>query len=72
MDTPEKEIVLLKEKSQKTVRVKIIHLSEANNGAIGVKTIKTMSSSKSPIVPVPAKKLSIEFIGDSITIWRRR
>ena len=67
MDTPEKEIVLLKEKSQKTVRVKIIHLSEANNGAIGVKTIKTMSSSKSPIVPVPAKKLSIEFIGDSIT-----
>lgn len=67
MSTPEKEITLLKEKSQKTVRVKIIHLSEANNGAIGVKNINTVSSAKKPLVPVPAKDLSIEFIGDSIT-----
>ena len=67
MSTPEKEIEILKESSQKKVRVKIIHLSEANNGAVGVKSISTVSSVRQPLVPVPAKKYSIEFIGDSIT-----
>ena len=67
MSTPEKEIEILKESSQKKVRVKIIHLSEANNGAVGVKSISTVSSARQPLVPVPAKKYSIEFIGDSIT-----
>lgn len=67
MSTESKEIQLLKEDSQKTVRVRIIHLSEANNGAVGVKSIKTVSSAKNPVKPAAAKDLCIEFIGDSIT-----
>lgn len=51
----------------RTATVKVIHLSEANNGAVGVASIKTNSSLSSPITPTPAKKLQIEFIGDSIT-----
>lgn len=67
MSVPEKKITILKESSQKTVNVKIIHLSEANNGAVGVKTIDVSSSAKTPLVPAAKKDLCIEFIGDSIT-----
>lgn len=63
----EKEIVLFEGMTQKNSTVKIIHLSEANNGAIGIKKIVTESSAGNPVVPVPSKKYSIEFIGDSIT-----
>lgn len=47
--------------------VKVIHLSEANNGAIGVKKITVNSESSTPVSPTPEKDLRIEFIGDSIT-----
>lgn len=67
MSTESKEVVLLKENAQKTVRVKIIHLSEANNGAVGVESIKTVSSARNPVKPVAKKDLCIEFVGDSIT-----
>lgn len=67
MSTEERKITLIKSDTQKTVRVKIIHLSEANNGAIGIKEINTTSSARTPLIPLPKKDLSIEFIGDSIT-----
>ena len=67
MGTKTREVNLLSEKTQKTVRVKIIHLSEANNGAVGVQTVKAVSSAAKPLKPAAKKDLSIEFIGDSIT-----
>lgn len=51
----------------KTSKVKVIHLSEANNGAVGVASIKVNSNFLTPISPTNPKKLQIEFIGDSIT-----
>ena len=62
-----KTVKIFDEKVSRTAEVKIIHLSEANNGAVGVSEIKTVSDSPAPVTPAPEKELSIEFIGDSIT-----
>lgn len=67
MGTPEKTLTLFKGETSRTAKVKIIHLSEAMNGAIGVKNISVTSNSAAPVRPEPKKDLSIEFIGDSIT-----
>lgn len=67
MGTPEKTIALFEGEMSRTAKVKIIHLSEAMNGAIGVKNISVTSNSAAPVRPEPKKDLSIEFIGDSIT-----
>jgi len=50
-------------------KIKVMLLSEAQNGGVGIKAIKINSCSieGNIIVPVEKKKLSIEFIGDSIT-----
>jgi len=53
--------------TEKTTKVKVMLLSEANNGGIGVKTININSCNETPVKPVEKKKLSIEIIGDSIT-----
>lgn len=62
-----KTVKLFSSQTEKTATVKIIHLSEANNGAVCVGDIKVSSGAASPIAPTPRKKLNIEFIGDSIT-----
>lgn len=67
MSTSEKTIELFKSDVPRTAKVKIIHLSEANNGTIGVKEIKVNSDSVFPLIPTAPKQLCIEFIGDSIT-----
>ena len=67
MSSCEKRIKISRGEDEKKVRVRIIHLSEANYGAVGIKSINVVSESKHPLIPVPAKKYSIEFIGDSIT-----
>lgn len=67
MSEKSKTIELFKGEKSRTAEVKIIHLSEANNGTIGVSEIKVNSDSPVPVVPVREKELSIEFIGDSIT-----
>lgn len=51
----------------RTSKVKVIHLSEANNGAVGVASVNVNSNLPSPVVPTPDRDLCIEFIGDSIT-----
>lgn len=62
------ETVTLWEKgSHRTATVKVILLSEAMNGAIGVKSVDVTSASPNPVKPAPKKDLCIEFIGDSIT-----
>ena len=60
-------VELFSSDKSRTAQVKIIHLSEANNGTVGVGKIKVNSDSAVPVVPAEKKKLSIEFIGDSIT-----
>lgn len=62
-----KTVKLFEGTSSRTAVVKVIHLSEANNGAVGVAGITVQSDSKTPAVPTPEKELKIEFIGDSIT-----
>ena len=49
-------------------KIKVMMLSEAQNGGVGIKQIKINSCAQNPkIIPVEKKKYSIEFIGDSIT-----
>ncbi len=67
MDEKEQTVKLFSASQSRTVTVKIIHLSEANNGAVGVKSIEVTSDKKTPIKPTEKKSLSIEYIGDSIT-----
>lgn len=67
LSTYEKTIKLFDGDTQRKADVKVIHLSEANNGAVGIKNISVSSSSPKPVVPAAGKDLKIEFIGDSIT-----
>lgn len=67
MSEKEKEIPLFSGKDTRTAQITVIHLSEAGNGAVGVKNIHTESPTAKPVFPVPDKDLKIEFIGDSIT-----
>lgn len=60
-------IVLFDGEQSRTATVQVIHLSEANNGAVGVSGIKVDSDVPKPVVPTAKKPLQIEFIGDSIT-----
>ena len=67
MDEEELPVELFKGSSEKKVKVRVMLLSEANNGGIGIKTITINSCNERPIIPTEKKELSIEFIGDSIT-----
>ena len=52
----------------KTFKIKIMLLSENNNGGFGIKTINAyVCSNQKAIEPTEKKKISIEFLGDSIT-----
>jgi len=53
----------------KKSKIKIMLLSENQNGGVGIKNIKVNSCSNEEkiIYPTKKKKISIEFIGDSIT-----
>ena len=62
-----KTVKLFEGESARTATVKVIHLSEANNGAVGVSQIKVNSDFSAPVIPTVKKDLQIEFIGDSIT-----
>lgn len=63
----EKVINVISSNNEVSGIVKVIKLSEAANGSIGVGNIAIKSSSENPIIPVAKKNLTIEFIGDSIT-----
>lgn len=67
LGTREKEVKLFSGDTPRNATVKIIHLSEANNGAVGVSAVKTNSNAALPVLPTSEKKLHIEFVGDSIT-----
>lgn len=63
----EKVINVINSNTEVSGIVKVIKLSEAANGSIGIGNIAIKSNSDTPIVPVAKKSLTIEFIGDSIT-----
>lgn len=67
MSTAEKHIELFSSDTPRTASVKVIHLSEANNGTIGVAGITVNSDCTVPVSPTAKKNMTIEFIGDSIT-----
>ena len=67
LDKLELPVELFKESLEKNAKIKVMLLSEANNGGIGVKSINLNSCNASPIKPTEKKKLKIEIIGDSIT-----
>lgn len=67
LSVKEKSVELFSGDISRTSVVKVIHLSEANNGAVGVSSIKVNSDAPVPVAPTAKKDLQIEFVGDSIT-----
>ena len=67
MGETEQTVSLFSGNTERTATVKVMHLSEANNGAIGVKSFKVTSKKSDPVKPTAKKDLTIEFVGDSIT-----
>lgn len=67
MGEAEQKVSLFSGETERTATVKVIHLSEANNGAIGVKDITVKTGALHPVQPTAKRDLQIEFIGDSIT-----
>lgn len=63
----EKTVKVLDSDTPTNAVIKVIHLSEANNGPVGVGSITVGSDSALPIIPTSQKPLHIEFVGDSIT-----
>ena len=63
----QKTVKLFEGSEPRIAHVSVIHLSEANNGAVGVSGLTADTDISVPVVPEPKKELSIEFIGDSIT-----
>ena len=67
LDVKQKTVKLFEGDEPRAAHVRIIHLSEAVNGAVGVSDIKVDTDIPVPVVPEFKKDISIEFIGDSIT-----
>ena len=69
MKENEKKILLFNNEIEQQIKVKVILLSEAIFGCIGIKNITAISSFSfdEVIKPTEKKKYTIEFIGDSIT-----
>lgn len=67
LDVKKKTVKLFEGTEPRTAHVRVIHLSEATNGAVGVSNIKVDTDISVPVVPEFTKDISIEFIGDSIT-----
>ncbi len=67
MSTESETITIFEGNSMRTATIKVMLLSEAVYGGIGIKDVTVVSSSIAPVTPVPKNDLCIEFIGDSIT-----
>ena len=64
---PKRTIEVFREDTEQTAVIEVIHLSEANQGELGIKKITVESSAVNPLTPTENKAMCIEFIGDSIT-----
>ncbi len=67
IDSKEETVTIFEGDESQTASVKVMLLSEAANGPVGVKNINVSSGASTPVKPSPKKDLLIEFIGDSIT-----
>ncbi len=67
MSTESETITLFEGTAMRRASVRVMLLSEAMYGGIGVGEIAVNSSAAVPVKPAPKGKLNIEFIGDSIT-----
>ena len=67
MDEAAQEITLWTGEKNRTSSVKVMLLSEAMYGGVGIQSIDVESSAAIPVKPVPQSDLYVEFIGDSIT-----
>ena len=63
----DENVVLFSGSETRRALVRVIHLSEAANGAVGISAVTADSASDHPVAPSEGNKLRIEFIGDSIT-----
>lgn len=63
----EKDIELFNNEIEKEIKIRIILLSEASHGGIGIKNVIVNSCSEKIIRPSEYKNLRIEYLGDSIT-----
>ncbi len=63
----EKTVKLFSGTEPRIAHVKVVHLTESTYGAVGVGSIKADTDVPVPVAPEQKKKISIEFIGDSIT-----
>ena len=63
----QEETVSLWTDTDTTASVKVILLSEAKYGGVGIRSVDVDSSSDKPVTAIEDKSLKIEFIGDSIT-----
>ena len=61
------EIVELWNSIDRTATVKVMLLSEAMYGGVGIQSVEVGSSAEQPVTPTEQNELLIEFIGDSIT-----
>ncbi|MBR2088193.1 MAG: hypothetical protein IJ906_13910 [Oscillospiraceae bacterium] len=61
------ETVELWDGADRTATVKVMLLSEAMYGGVGIRSVEVRSSAVQPVTPVAQNSLLIEFIGDSIT-----
>lgn len=67
LNSTEETVELFSGEEVRCASVKVIHLSEAANGAVGVSAVTADCCTDEPVTPAEEKKLRIEFIGDSIT-----
>lgn len=67
MSDSERTVEVFAGDSARAAVVEVMHLSEAEFGAMGVKSIVVESDKTEPVSPTKPKGLSIEFVGDSIT-----
>ncbi len=61
------EIVALWSGAEKSAKVKVMLLSEAMYGGVGIRSVEAESGAVQPVTPAAQNPLLIEFIGDSIT-----
>lgn len=67
LNSIEEKVGLFSGDEVRCASVKVIHLSEAANGAVGVSAVTADCCTDKPVTPAEEKDLRIEFIGDSIT-----
>lgn len=67
LDKTETTLPLWEGSTVRQASVRVMLLSEAMYGGVGVKSFDIQDAGAAPVVPMPKKELCIGFIGDSIT-----